>query len=615
MSDLSSRDYSEINEGKTFSTFSLDTIVSLQDLENSEHATKIHLTDESLRLQHTQKMTETQELTLERCSVTGRVMEALCAGMYEGIGVLNLTGCYLGRLASIETLVSALSRCPTLRTLILPHNHLNDEQISQIANVFPRLTGLQVLDLEANELQQCPNLLPLASLCDLNLKNNCLNKAAWDEVISQCVQLKVKTLRLWRVEISEEMLQKLGSLSENGLDCCELLDVQLPASAALSAFDFYRCKMLSVRNVQLSSLGRLELVGLRCLDLSYCGIRSQGIQQIAKRLFDLGNTLEFLGLSGNFCDEASAQTMSRIPQLVELTTLELASFCTSTAAFKALLQGLASTSLQVLDLSGNLLQSDADTLNDLVKAFARCKGTLRKLNLADNCFQSLGPFGLELTALESLSLERTELKHQRETLICLENCRLLKTLNLGSVDLSSSEQEPTVAFCLHPEHLFLPNTSPSLALLSMLISQASSLVELDLSGARLSVEVLEGFAELLPGSVEVLNLAYTEWRDVGCEVLLRCGGKLDKLKNLNLSCNGISDAGVEKLMEAWERLSKLRVLSLAGNIIKGLSFQRSQPLSKSDLAVLDLRKNPFELSPFPASLFPCLVELLIDKLS
>lgn len=614
MSDFSSIDYDYLGTECKLLSSSFGTITSLTNLENSECADKIHLSGESLRQTHAQKTTKATELVLERCSMTEAVVETLCAGMYERIGVLNLTGCYLGRLASIEPLVSALSRCPTLQTLILPHNHLNDLQVDQLATVFPSLTGLSVLDLEANELRQCPGLRGLTSLRDLNLKNNLLDQAAWSEVITQCVELKVNTLRFWRVNLSAEMLRMLSFLlPQDSLTCCELLDVQLPENVTLSAFDLDFCDEISVRNVQGLNLGHISLAGLRHLDLSYCGIRSAGLKQIGELFYSVANTLEFLGLSGNFCDESSAKAIaSHIPQIENLTVLELASFCTTSAAFNVLLLGMTSSNLEVLDLSGNLLCTDPLAPSNLAKALAKCKLNLRKLNLADNFLQSLAPFGLELTKLESLNLERTELKNQRETLFYLQNCTSLKTLNLGSVDFISSDQEPIVAFCLKPEHLFLPNTSPTLDLLSVLISQATCLRELDLSGARLSPQVLGGFAGLLPDSLEVLNLAYTDWGDMGCEVLLLIGNwKLTKMKSLNLSCNGISDEGVGKLMQAWKSLSKLRILNLAGNIIKGRSFENQQPYANSDLAVLDLRKNPFELSSFPTSLFPCLVEVLL----
>jgi hypothetical protein len=171
-------------------------------------------------------------------------------------------------------------------------------------------------------------------------------------------------------------------------------------------------------------------------------------------------------------------------------------------------------------------------------------------------------------------------------------------------------QERTVVFCLRPEHLFLPNTSPSIDLLSMLISEATALKELDLSGSRLNREVMEGLVKLLPGSVEVLNLAYTEWGDFGCKMLGECEGKLGKLKSLNLGGDGISDEGVRRLIEAWGRLSKLRILNLSGNLIEGHCFENTSPQRNSDLTVLDLRKNPLKLSVSPTALFPCLVELL-----
>jgi Leucine-rich repeat (LRR) protein len=547
------------------------------------------------------------------------MMQGLCVGIHQGIVDLKLAGCYLGILEEMPVLVAALNRFAALETLNLSHNHLTDTHITQISTAFPGLTKLKELDLEANYLQSCPpNLQALVALEDLNLKNNSLGQAAWSQVIAQCAQLHVSTLRLWRVNLCEDILRELKPIFERGPTRCEFLDVQFPEKTDFNALNLENCKIFTVRNVQNMKLASIFLINVSHLDLSYCGINSEGLELVANWIFNSCNSLKFLSLSGNFSADSSIRCLvSMFKTLDGLSELELASFCASTEAFNQLLQGLASSALESLDISGNLLQADdiqESVHRSLAGALERCR-KLRKLNLADNHFGSLRHFGPKLTSLQSLNLERTELRRdsQRETLEYLENCRTLRTLNLGCMELcvpQAAVQERTVVFCLRPEHLFLPNTSPSIDLLSMLISEATALKELDLSGSRLNREVMEGLVKLLPGSVEVLNLAYTEWGDFGCKMLGECEGKLGKLKSLNLGGDGISDEGVRRLIEAWGRLSKLRILNLSGNLIEGHCFENTSPQRNSDLTVLDLRKNPLKLSVSPTALFPCLLELL-----
>ena len=392
--------------------------------------------------------------------------------------------------------------------------------------------------------------------------------------------------------------------------------MQLPAKASLSVFDLDTCGVLNVRNVQNLKVANIALSRLKRLDLSYCGIRSDGLEHISSLLIGLCNSLESLCLSGNFCEESSVQRLiPRLSLLEFLRELELASFCSSNTAFNLLLQVLTSNSLQALDISGNLLQAEIDknVHNSLAGMLERCKN-IRKLNLADNHLETLDHFGPKLTALEALNLERTELVQNslRATLEYLGNCPKLHTLSLGCINFSTLEQEQLLAYCLSPQYLFLPNTSPSVSLFAILVSKATTLIELDLSGAKLSGGLMEVFAELLPDSLEVLNVAYTEWGDLGCDVLRRCGQKLEKLKVLNLGSNRISDEGVGKLMEGWERLSRVRILNLSGNTIHGSSFKDLPPQTNSDLTVLDLRKNPLDSFPSPFTPFPCLMDLLVE---
>ena len=621
MSEFSSIDYSfsQVHEFPGSFSMTEDLISSLESLERSDHACKIALVDVTLQAEHVQKVSETTSLRLERCALPRDVMQGLGLRIYEGIVDLKLAGCYSERSGLVTALVPAFNRLTALEKLNLSHNHLRDEDISQIATAFPGLTKLKVLDLEANDLLSCPpNLQTLVALEDLNLKNNSLSQEAWSQVIAQCAQLQISTLRLWRVNLSDDMLEELKPIFARELTNCEFLDVQFPEKTDFNDLNLDKCRVFTVRNVQKMKLSSIFLTSLSHLDLSYCGIRSEGLGVVANWLFSSCNSLKFLSLSGNFSTDSSIHDLvAMFKTLGKLAELELASFCASTEVFNLLLQGLDSSALAALDISGNLLQADIqeNVHRSLAGALDRCEN-LRKLNLADNCFGSLRHFGPKLTSLDSLSLERTELRRdsQRETLEYLENCRTLRTLNLGCMELcfpQAAVQEHTVVFCLRPEHLFLPNTSPSIELLSMLISEATALKELDLSGSRLNREVMEGLVKLLPGSVEVLNLAYTEWGDFGCKMLGECEGKLGKLKSLNLGGDGISDEGLSRLIEAWERLSSLRIFNLSGNLIEGNSFESTPLQRNSDLTVLDLRKNPLKLSVSPYDLFPCLVDLLV----
>lgn len=596
----------EADEAYRFNAAALDAQVQ---------GVEVVIREERISNRHVESIRGAARVKLERCSWDKETMNAVFESFGEVLEELTITSCYLGRVDSIKPFIDALARCSALKKLSLPQNRLNDSHISQLSSVFPNLQSCETLDLEGNQLEICPCLDSFRSLKDLNLKNNRLNSEAWHEVITQCRRLNVNHIRVWRVDVDLEMLGILKNIASASLECCELLDVQFPVDTGLSELDLDYCKRLCVRNVQALNLPADPVTGLVHLDLSYCGIQLDLIgEKLRGQLFSAIHTLEVLILSGNFCTLVSIPTLcNSISRLEVLRCLELASLCTATVDFISLLDNLTSSSVKELDISGNLQQADSSQAVhiSLSSTLRRCPRLL-KLNLADNHLESLVNFGNHLDGLEAINLERTEIG--KRDLEYLGNCRKLRTFNLGCLDLDNPPNfQPLLAsVCTKTQRLLLPNINPSAFAFSLLISSAATLVELDLSGTRLTDSLAASLFDNLKESLEVLNLAYTDWGDTGCELISRFEWKLEKLRGLNLACCSISDVGMRTLMSVWNRLSNIRVFSLSGNRILGESFSDIPLQPDSHLTSIDLRKNPLTLL-FPKANFPCLLEVLSDQ--
>lgn len=261
------------------------------------------------------------------------------------------------------------------------------------------LSGVQTLDLSANDIQSLGLRSGLETIRDLDLSYNPLSSA---EIARQEGLESLRVLRLLGVQMSTAALVNLAKqLSPGGtldLSAAMLGPQKLPpllrALEAPAALNLSLCRLQEAEFGELpESLGALVLRGNR--------LREEGLERL---LLSLPPSLQILDLSGNALGDRGAKLLAKSGALGGLTTLRLGSNEIGDRGAIALLKALELQNLQELWLDGNPV-SDA-----FAKALSASTGAarLRVLNMNGT---NLGQRGLReiagsrmLSSLEALEV-------------------------------------------------------------------------------------------------------------------------------------------------------------------------------------------------------------------
>lgn len=438
---------------------------------------------------------------------------------------------------------------------------------------------LQTLSLANNALQGegvsliCDVLIHASSLCSLDLSFNRPDSRGLERLVHLLSgRMKLRDLRLAGIcSTSEDMNRLLEGLTLASCRHLDLLDLSTQMILDAEGQDKLRRVLLNACSLTFLVLSGMELnctalevvapvlpQTLRHLDLSSNTVSTKGGRLLAAHLPPRLHTLD---LSWNpMGDEFLQDWSQRIPP-----------------------------TLRVLHMDGTLL-----TDHGVVHLAGR---PITELTLANNQVTEEGAIvlagGALMDHLQVLDLSYNHIAVSGITALA-SRAPHLQRFDVGK-NLLTGEGSDAIAAALphHLQRLGLSSSGIDDASLMPLFRHRQHLLRVDLSDNHITVMGAMILGDVLPSTLQTLDLSHNPLSSSSATSLARAFKRLTRLQHLRLSGCHLRSHGIECLSEAWRECKMLRHLVLDGNRIgdSGARALADALYSMRRLETLSLGKN------------------------
>ena len=511
-------------------------------------------------------------------------------------------------------ILQALKRNSNLKTLNLNDNNMTGKVVYDLADVIANNTSLEVLCLGGNNLQPSAGVILQALKGVSNVKvldlsdNNMSEEVVRDlaDVIKNNVQLE--ELCLFNNELQSCCTVILQALKRNSnLKTLNLNDNNMTGKVVYDLADVIAnntsLEGLYLRGNNLQSSAGVILQGVsnvKFLDLSDNNMS----EEVASDLADVIKNnvqLEELCLFNNKLQSSCTVILQALKRNSNLKTLNLNDNNMTGKVVYDLADVIANnTSLEVLCLGGNNLQSSASVILQALKGVSNVKVLdLSDNNMSEEVASDLADVIKNNVRLEELHLFNNELQSCCIVILqALKRNSNLKTLNLNDNNMTGKvvyDLADVIANNTSLEGLYLRgnNLQSSAGVILQALKGVSNVKVLDLSDNNMSEEVASDLADVIKNNVQLEELCFFNNKlQSSCTVILQALKRNSNLKTLNLNDNNMTGKVVYDLADVIANNTSLEVLCLRGNNLQSSAGVILQALKGvSNVKILDLSDN------------------------
>ena len=488
-----------------------------------------------------QSMTSITELHISDINITDEganyISTVLSYNTY--LTVLNLNGSFQS--AGIALLANGLQNTYTLLQLELANNKITKEAADDIAAIVDKSRNLQVLNLNANVLENvgiikiANSLQSIITLTELYLSDNNITEKAADDIVTVLSHNnKLKVLNLNRNDLKATGVVKIAKALQ--MSTLKRLEIERNNATKEAANDI---AVVISRNTNL-----------QVLNLNDNNLQAQGIQLIATALQSTSSLTHLYVSNNNITKEAASSVAQALFSNPKLQLLHLNGNNLGTIGVTKVAESLQNVStLKKLQLNNNGVTDVA--AGSIAELFSH-NNCIQELALGDNCFQFRGIMKIA-KALETVS-----------GLTCLKvnNCNITDQAAEG---------------------------------IAYVLAQNTDLQVLDLNGNKLRTN---GFGNIATGlqnnsSLQELHLADNNATKTGAIYVAAIVSHSTNLQVLNLNGNNLQTEGTRVVLNNLRSISSLTKLYLSdNNITEDAADDIAVVLShNNNLQVLDLSTN------------------------